>query len=66
MKPRMPKYMCFSPVNISILIDSDKISVRMLITGRNKLREKDPLEGATVSAGKSIEVTLFKDLKLLQ
>ncbi|KAK2533703.1 hypothetical protein Q9233_004917 [Columba guinea] len=31
--------------NIFILIDSDKITARMLITGKNKLKEKDALEG---------------------
>lgn len=46
--------MWFSPVNISILIDSDKITATMLITAKNKLKEKDPLEGTKMSAGKSI------------
>lgn len=57
MKPRMSKQTCISPVNIFILIDSDKITARMLITGKNKLKEKDALEGTYHNVGGQVNLS---------
>lgn len=57
MKPRMSKQTCISPVNIFILIDSDKITARTLITGKTEPKEQGALEGTYLSVGGQVNLS---------